>query len=225
MRKGPTVFLTLMKSKQYIFVTCRIQDKHSDLVFEVKLNCHVTQNPAAHCPNSPLNLPWGPQLLGTSLWTHGRRCATPPGPALSLLPSTASDFAHCNHRLALNFKRARTSHGSCAAGKRIHTGGSPECAGGRTLESCSCVLLPAPFTEDHKGKWGPMRLSRKWKVIKIWNFQGDPFIKRLLGRLYLTGVLHGVFSNSKWRRKNGLQDFRFANFTKLETRFVVFCPK
>lgn len=108
----------------YFSQKCGNQDKHSNLAFEVRLSCHVTLTPPPphpHCPSSPLNLPWelhscwGPlfQLTAGGL-QH------PLGPKLSLLSTTASDFAHCNHSLPWTFKRAQTSHGSCLAGKRIH---------------------------------------------------------------------------------------------------------
>lgn len=54
--------------------------------------------------------------------------------------------------------------------------------GVRSPESCSCVLLPAPFTGDHKGKrlWGPMRLNRKLKVIKLETFKVTHLLKDCL---------------------------------------------
>lgn len=72
--------------------------------------------------------------------------------------------------------------------------------GVRSPESCSCVLLPAPFTGDHKGKKAVRthETEQKMESNKTRNFQGDLFIKRLLGLLYLEeAVLHGVFSISR----------------------------
>ena len=213
-----------MKSKQYVFLSNMWKSgEMQQLGFwgQIELPCDPKTPSLLTAPAEPLNLPWEPQLLGTSLWTHSRRPAAPPGstpsPSLQRSPQTFQTVTIDWRRLLRGLKpptaAARLVNGSTLADHL-------RAAGGGSLESCSCV--PARLlrsTVDHKGGEkkkrrlrGPLRLSRKWKVRKLETFKVTGLMKDWLWLLYLTGAaLHGALSNSRRKKKKAPQDLRAAD--------------
>ena len=145
-----------MKSKQYVFLSNMWKSgEMQQLGFwgQIELPCDPKTPSLLTAPAEPLNLPWEPQLLGTSLWTHSRRPAAPPGstpsPSLQRSPQTFETVTIDWRRLLRGLKpptaAARLVNGSTLADHL-------RAAGGGSLESCSCV--PARLlrsTVDHKG--------------------------------------------------------------------------
>lgn len=132
---------------------CGNQEKCSNLVFEVRLSCHVTLNPLpARCPSRTSEPPLKATAVGDlSLNPQQEACSTPWPCAVPFSPALASDFSECNHSLTSTFKRAQTSHGSCSPGKRIHAGRSPE--SGQGWISGELLMCPrSPSLADHKGE-------------------------------------------------------------------------
>lgn len=146
---------------------CGNQEKCSNLVFEVRLSCHVTLTPPipppAHCPSRTSEPPLRATAVGDlSLNPQQEACSTPWPYAVPFSPALASDFSDCNHSLTSTFKRAQTSHGSCSPGKRIHAGRSPESGRGWISgELLMCPRSPALFYggsqrgKKNKGCEGP----------------------------------------------------------------------
>lgn len=145
--KGPNCIPPVMKSNEGIFRRKMWKSRQTQIELPCYPNPPLLTTRTALWTSPESHSCWGPlfELTAGGL-QHPLALSCPSSPPLPQTLQTVT-IACCGLLRGL-----KPSDGSCSAGKRIHAGRSPESAGGRSLESRSCVLLPGPFTEDHKGK-------------------------------------------------------------------------
>lgn len=147
-----------MKSKQYIFLKCRNQDKHRDFVFEVRLNCHVTLNPTAHCSTVLWTSPegcscWGPlfELTAGGVQHPLALCCTF-SPAL---PQSSHTVTIDSHRILRGLKPPTAAVRLVNVSTQVDHLSAPGVELCRAAHVSCCLLLSQRITKVSEDPWGP----------------------------------------------------------------------